>query len=98
MLKKTHRTQFFDYFEYSDNYLIINPLHPDSSFSFPNITLESPTFKFPFKHSAKAEIIHFLTFQLKPIIFYFEERCFFIFSALSSNFQRTENKIAAHCG
>ena len=45
----------------------------------------------------KQRIIHFLTFRPKLAVFFFASRCFYFFSALPSNFQRTVREFLLRC-
>ena len=77
MLKKMRRTQFFEHFVRSDNLLITNILHTNSSFLSLNVLKNQLTFKFLFSHFPKVKIIHSLTSRLKQTVFFSASLCFF---------------------
>ena len=58
------RTQFFDDFEHSDNFLIINTLYSNFLFLSSNTTLKSLIFKFMSKHSFKA--VNYILLNISP--------------------------------
>ena len=90
-LKKTHRMQFFENFEYSDNLLVINILQSKPSFS-PSIALKnSLAFKILFRLIARAVNYTLLNTPsganclfLRFPLFFSLQRAVFIFSAHSA--------------
>ena len=83
------RTQFFEYFEWLDNLLIINILYSNSLSPSPNTTLEPLTFKFLFRRFSKKANYTFLNIPT-------DVNCFFLYFPVSFYFQRAVVKISAH--
>ena len=78
------RTQFFEYFEYFSNTLIINALQTILPFLSPNTAQDSSTFKFLFRHTFKTTNYTFLNTLSEKHRFLPQKQEFF-------KFQRTEN-------
>ncbi len=98
MLKKARRTQFFDRFECSDNLLTINVLQVNLSFLSRNVTLESLSFKFLFRHTYKTGIYTLLHILTGANCLYFRFLLFFSFQRAVLKFSaRTERFCSALC-
>ena len=84
-----HRAQFFNNFECCGNLLIINALQVNLPSPPQNVTLESLSFKFLFRHTYKTDIYTLLNILTKL-------RCLFLRFLLFFSFQRAVFKFSAH--
>ena len=89
MLKKMRRTQFFEHFVRSDNMLITNILHTNSSFLSSNALKNQLTFKFLFRHTFQVEIYTLFNISSAPCCLFFRFPLFLFF-------QRAVLKFSAH--
>ena len=83
------RTHFSEYFEYSDNILIINMLQLNPPFLSSNTLKNPPTFRFLFRYSSYA--INYTLLNIST-----EANSLFLHFPLRFYFQRTVFKFSAH--